>query len=64
MEELRDRKLQLAKVSVPSLARCRNRGLTRGWFCLVLTLMVTVGEGRGNPLQYSCPENPVDRGAW
>ena len=22
------------------------------------------GEGHGNPLQYSCPENPVDRGAW
>ena len=23
-----------------------------------------VGEGHGNPLQYSCLENPVDRGAW
>ena len=22
------------------------------------------GEGNGNPLQYSCVENPVDRGAW
>ena len=22
------------------------------------------GEGNGNPLQYSCQENPVDRGAW
>ena len=22
------------------------------------------GEGIGNPLQYSCPENPMDRGAW
>ena len=22
------------------------------------------GEGNGNPLQYSCPENPMDRGAW
>ena len=22
------------------------------------------GEGSGNPLQYSCLENPVDRGAW
>ena len=21
-------------------------------------------EGNGNPLQYSCLENPVDRGAW
>ena len=23
-----------------------------------------IGEGNGNPLQYSCLENPVDRGAW
>ena len=22
------------------------------------------GEGNGNPLQYSCPENAVNRGAW
>ena len=23
-----------------------------------------LGEGNGNPLQYSCLENPMDRGAW
>ena len=23
-----------------------------------------IGEGNGNPLQSSCLENPVDRGAW
>ena len=22
------------------------------------------GEGNNNPLQYSCLENPIDRGAW
>ena len=22
------------------------------------------GEGNGNPFQYSCLENPTDRGAW
>ena len=22
------------------------------------------GGGHGNPLQYACPENPMDRGAW
>ena len=22
------------------------------------------GEGKGNPLQYSCLGNPIDRGAW
>ena len=23
-----------------------------------------IGEGNGNPLQYSCLENPIDGGAW
>ena len=23
-----------------------------------------LGGGHGNPLQYSCLENPMDRGAW
>jgi len=22
------------------------------------------GVKKGNPVQYSCPENPMDRGAW
>ena len=22
------------------------------------------GRGNGNPLQYSCLQNPIDRGAW
>ena len=26
--------------------------------------MCTLGEGNGTPLQYSCLENPMDRGAW
>ena len=25
---------------------------------------VCFAEGNGNPLQYSCLENPMDRGAW
>ena len=24
----------------------------------------SAGEGNGNPLQYSCLENPLDGGAW
>ena len=28
---------------------------------LILTF---VGEGNGNPLQYSCLENSMDSGAW
>ena len=26
--------------------------------------MHRVGEGNGNPFQYSCLENPMDGGAW
>ena len=35
----------------------RNGGLIPG-------LGKSPGGGHGNPLQYSCLENPVDRGAW
>ena len=37
-------------------------------FCLKATEYTSsqeyIGEGNGNPLQYSCLENPMDRGAW
>ena len=31
---------------------------------LMLGLGRVSGEGNGNPLQYSCLGNPMDRGAW
>ena len=31
---------------------------------LIPGLRRSPGEGHGNPLQYSCLENPIDRGAW
>ena len=47
-------------------------GSDRTEFCATFTLMpslltmsnVPLGEGNGNPLQYSCLENPMDGGAW
>ena len=34
-------------------------------FLYFLTFIrILVGEGDGTPLQYSCLENPMDRGAW
>ena len=35
----------------------RDAGLIPGWGR-------SLGGGSGNPLQYSCLENPMDRGAW
>ena len=29
-----------------------------------MTEWICIGEGNGNPLQYSCLENPSDRGTW
>ena len=31
---------------------------------LCLPIALTTREGNGNPLQYSCLENPMDGGAW
>ena len=38
-------------------ANAGDLGLIPGWGR-------SPGEGNGNSLQYSCLENPVDRGAW
>ena len=46
------------KVLVPANAGdIRDTGLIPG-------LGRSPGEGNGNPLQYSCLENPMDGGAW
>ena len=31
---------------------------------ILSVFILTAGEGNGNPLQNSCLENPMDRGAW
>ena len=41
----------------PSAEHVKDTGLIPG-------LGRSPGEGHGNPLQYSCLENPMDRGAW
>ena len=35
-----------------------------GDVCLIPGWEKSPGEGNGNPFQYSCQKNPVDRGAW
>ena len=40
-----------------------NEGNTRD-ISLIPGLGRSPGGGNGNPLQYSCLENPMDRGAW
>ena len=39
--------------------------VTQSWTWLKrLSMHACIGEGNGNPLQYSCLENPMDGGAW
>ena len=47
----------LSSVSKESACNAGNPGLIPG-------LGRPPGEGNGNPLQCSCLENPMDRGAW
>ena len=44
--------------SMGSQSRTRLSDFTSVTSCFI------TGEGNGNPLQYSCLENPVDTGAW
>ena len=45
--------------------RADSESLIHVWELEVLRgYTIHYGEGNGNPLQYSCLENPVDRGAW
>ena len=46
-----------SSVGKESACSAGGRGLISG-------LGRSPGEGSGNPLQYACVENPVDKGAW
>ena len=48
-----------------SLSLVQILGLFYLFVCFFLLLdAFRAGEGNGNPLQYSCLENPKDGGAW
>ena len=42
----------------------KNLPVNAGDMDLVSGLGRSPGKGNGNPLQYSCPGNPTDRGVW
>ena len=49
--------VQVVKNSPAKAGDVRNAGSTPG-------SGRSLGEGNGNPFQYSCLENPMDRGGW
>ena len=63
--------LFMVQLSHPYMTTGKTTALTRWTFvgkvmsllCNMLSRLV-IREGNGNPLQCSCLENPMDRGAW
>ena len=47
-----------------SWLRCKESACSAGDLGSNPGLGESPGEGNGNPLQYFCLENPMDRGAW
>ena len=48
----------------PGGSAVKNLPANAGDTGLIPGLGRSPGEGNGNTLQYSCLENPMDRGAW
>ena len=48
----------------PGGSDCKVSACNAGDPGLIPGLGRSPGEGNGNPLQYSCLENSMDRGAW
>ena len=48
----------------PGSSKGKETACKAGDLGLIPGLRRSPGEGNGNPLQYSCLENPMDRGAW
>ena len=51
-------------MDVPGGSDGKESACTAGDPGSILGLRRSAGEGNGNPLQDSCLENPIDRGAW
>ena len=48
----------------PGGSVCKESACNAGDLGSIPELGRSPGEGNGNPLQYSCLENPMDRGTW
>ena len=53
-----------AVMGLPGGSVVKNPPANAGDSGLIIGLARYPGDGNGNSLQYSCLENPMDRGAW
>ena len=51
-------------LGLPGGSDCKDSACSGGEPGLIPGLGRFPGEGNINPLQYSCPENPMNRGDW
>ena len=66
-EKLKHRKLSRESpqgLDFPGGSDSKASPYSAGDLGLIPVLGRSAGEGSGNPLQYSCLENPMDGGAW
>ena len=52
------------KLGFPGGSDGKESACNAGDLGLIPGLVSAPGEGNGNPLQYSCLENSINRGAW
>ena len=57
-------RLVVLECLIPGGLVVRNPSANAGDLGLIPLLRRSPGKGNGNPLQYSCLGNPMDRGAW
>ena len=57
-------KIQASQVVLVVKNPPANAGKDAGDMALIPGSGISPGEGNGNTLQYSCLENPMNRGAW
>ena len=55
---------EMNAINIPCHSDGKESALNAGDLGSIPGLERSPGDGNGNPLQYSCLENPVDRGAW
>ena len=53
-----------SKVGLPRWCSGKDSACNAGDVALIPGSIRSPGGGNGNPLQYSCLENPMDSGAW
>ena len=58
------RRMYQAYLGFPGVSEVKESACNVGDLGSIPGLGRSPGEGNGNPLQYSCLENPMDRGAW